>query len=163
MEIKIIPVLIEEKEILRNLLEKYNYDTSEEDGDDVNELGLCGYKYLDHYWTETDRYAYFTKIQDKLAGFVMIDKYLYFNEIKSDYCISEFFVLRKYRKMGIGKYVIKYIVNKYKGEWQIGYNPKNNIGKIFWNKVVKEITNGNYKLIKDNKTHSYGNGINSEV
>ena len=163
MDISILPILIEEKEILRNLIEKYNYDSSDIDNDDVNDYGLYGYKYLDHYWTEENRYAYFIKVNNKLAGFVMIDNHLYYNEIKSNYCISEFFVLKKYRRMGVGKYVIKHIVNKYKGKWQIGYYPKNNTGKIFWNNVVKEITNEKYEIINNNKTFCYKDGIYSEV
>ena len=163
MDISITPISINEKEILRNLLEKYEYDNSQYESTDVNDCGLYGYKYLDHYWTDKNRYAYFIKANNKLAGFIMIDDYLYYNEIKSNYCISEFFVMKKYRRMGVGKYAVKYIVNKYRGKWQIGYNPNNNTGKIFWNTVVKEITNEKYEIINDNKTHSYGNGIYSEV
>ena len=44
-----------------------------EDGyGDVNDDGAYGYRYLDHYWTEEGRYAYFIKVSGKLAGFVMI-------------------------------------------------------------------------------------------
>ena len=74
-ELEIVPVSYEQKSILRNLLELYQYETSpfEEDGDgDVNDDGAYGYRYLDHYWTEDGRYAYFIKVSGKLAGFVMI-------------------------------------------------------------------------------------------
>lgn len=154
---------MDEKEILRNMLEKYSYDTSQFDNEDVNEYGLYGYKYLDHYWTDENRYAYFIKINSKLAGFILIDDFRYYDEIEADYCISEFFVMHKYRRLGIGKYAVKFIMNKYKGKWQIGYNPKNNIGKTFWTNVVNEITNGKYKLINNNKTLQYKDGVYSEV
>ena len=38
MEIAITPVKLEEKEILRNLLEKYNYEFSQYDNEEVNSL-----------------------------------------------------------------------------------------------------------------------------
>jgi len=52
MNITIEFVKKEEKEILRNLLEKYNYEFFQYNGLDVNEYGLYGYDYLDCYWTE---------------------------------------------------------------------------------------------------------------
>jgi Predicted acetyltransferase len=71
MDIIIEPVKKEEKEILRNLLEKYNYEFSQYNGLDINNLGLYGYDYLDSYWTEENRFPFFIKINNKLAGFIM--------------------------------------------------------------------------------------------
>ena len=163
MNIAIELVKKEEKEILRNLIEKYEYENSQYEDNDVNGYGLYGYKYLDHYWTDENRYAFFIKVNNKLAGFIMIDDYKYYNEMEAKYCIAEMFIMYKYKKMGIGKYVVKNITNKFKGKWQVGYNPNNDIGKIFWNKVINEITNGKYNIINNGKTHSYGDGIFSEV
>ena len=49
MKIEIIAVQRDEKEILRNLMEKYDYELSQYGGDDVNKLGLYGFDYLDNY------------------------------------------------------------------------------------------------------------------
>jgi len=163
MDITILPISFSEKEILRNLIEKYEYENSQYEKTEVNDYGLYEYKYLDHYWTDENRYAYFIKANSKLVGFILFNDYRYYNEIEANYCIAEFFIMHKYKKMGIGKYVVKYITNKYKGKWQVGYNPNNNIGKIFWNKVVREITNGKYRIINNNNTHLYENGVFSEV
>ena len=65
-------VTADEKEILRNLLEKYSYEFSQWDKRDVNQLGLFGYPYLDYYWIEDKRRAYFIMADGKLAGFVMV-------------------------------------------------------------------------------------------
>lgn len=59
MIVELKQVTFDEKEILRNLLEKYDYEFSQWDKQDVNNLGLYGYQYLDHYWTEDKRWAYF--------------------------------------------------------------------------------------------------------
>lgn len=42
MDIKLVKVEIDDKEILRNLLEKYDYEFSQWDNRDVNRLGLYG-------------------------------------------------------------------------------------------------------------------------
>ena len=155
MNISIDLVSRDEKEVLRNLTEKYEYEFSAYENKDVNNFGLYGYKYIDHYWTEENKYVYFIKINGKLAGFIMIADDRYIKRIESNFCISEFFVMIKYRKMGVGKYALNYILEKHKGKWQIGYNPKNEIGKKFWNNVIKEYTKGKYELITENVDQMY--------
>jgi len=49
MDISIELVKKDEKEILKNLLEKYCYEFSQYNEKDVNNLGLYGYDYFD--WT----------------------------------------------------------------------------------------------------------------
>ena len=52
---ELLKVSYEQKTVLRNLMELYQYDMSKyeaESENDVNEYGLYDYKYLDHYWTE---------------------------------------------------------------------------------------------------------------
>jgi predicted acetyltransferase len=162
MNISIELVLKDEKEILRNLLEKYRYEFSQYEDTDVNNMGLYGYDYLDHYWTENNRFPYFVKINNTLAGFIMVNDYQEV-KIETNYTMSEFFIMYKYRKMGIGTYAAKYILNRFKGKWQIMYHPKNIISKTFWNKIVKEQTNGEYEIIKDNNEVKYEDGTIGEV
>lgn len=55
---ELIRVSFEKKMILRNLMELYQYDMSDfedDEEDDVNEYGLFDYMFLDHYWTEEGR------------------------------------------------------------------------------------------------------------
>jgi predicted acetyltransferase len=64
----------------------------------------------------------------------------------------------KYRRLGIGRYVLKTLFEKYKGKWQLLYHPGNNASRIFWNKVIKEYTNNNFELIKDIPEAKYDDG-----
>ena len=157
MDIKIELAKKEEKEILKNLLEKYNYEFSQYDDKDVNSIGLYGYSYLDNYWTENNRFPYFIRVNDKLAGFVMVND---IQEVKlnTNFTMAEFFILYKYRQKGIGKYVVNYILNKYKGKWQLRYHPKNKTSEIFWNKTIEEYTKGNFEIKKDLKESIYKDG-----
>jgi predicted acetyltransferase len=162
MDISIVPVSKDEKEILRNLLEKYDYEFSQYHKKDVNDLGLYGYDYLDNYWTENNRFAYFIKVDNKLAGFIMVNDYPIVN-LETNYTMADFFVMYKYRKTGVGTFVVKSTFEKYKGRWGLMYHPKNIPSKYFWNKVVHEYTNGKYETIKDNKEANYEDGTVSEI
>ena len=162
MNISIVSVSKDEKEILRNLIEKYEYEFSLYNKNDVNDLGLFGYDYLDNYWTEDNRFVYFIKVDNKLAGFVMVNDYPIKN-METSYTMSEFFVLYKYRNLGVGSFVAKSMFNNFKGKWGLMYHPKNITSKNFWNKVVNEYTNGKYKIIKNNKDAYYADGTISEI
>jgi predicted acetyltransferase len=157
MDISMVPVKIGEKEILRNLLEKYDYEFSQYDNRDVNDLGLYGYDYLDCYWTEENRFPFFVKVNGKLAGFIMVNDYLE-SKINTNYTLSEFFIMYKYRRQGIGKYIVNNIFDKFKGKWQLKFHPKNEVSKNFWIKTINEYTKGKYKIIKNDPETTYDDG-----
>jgi hypothetical protein len=68
--ITIEKIPIEQKSVLRQLMEFCNYDFSIYDQADVNAYGYFGYERIDHYWTDAGRTPYFIKIDGKYAGFV---------------------------------------------------------------------------------------------
>jgi len=166
MDISINLVAKGEKEILRNLFEKYDYEFSQYNKIDVNELGLYGYDYLDSYWNEKNRFPYFIKVDNKLAGFIMVDDYLINYLIKglqTNWSMSNFFVMYKYRNKGIGAFCVNSMFDKHNGKWGIMYHPNNIISKNFWNKVVGEYTKGKYEIIKDKKEVGYEDGTMAEI
>jgi len=149
MNIEVILVERDEKEILRNLLEKYDYELSQYGKNDVNKLGLYGFDYFDNFWQDgAQRWAYFIKVDDKLAGFAMlIGDYFYLKDKKSDYMMNDFFVMYKYRNVGVGKFAANYLFDKYSGAWQLNTanNNANSVG--FWKIVISDYTNNTYELI----------------
>jgi predicted acetyltransferase len=149
MNIEIVEVPYEQKSILQHLLELYHYDFSEIDGDELNEYGLYGYKYLDQYWTEEGRIPLFIKVDGKYAGFVLINAYhLGFHASGMDTrSIAEFFVMRKYRHKGIGKYVAKTVFNRYPGSWEVRQTAANTAAQTFWRNVIREYTHGTYEEV----------------
>ncbi len=142
---EIVPVSINEKEILKNLLEKYNFEFSKWDKRDVNDLGLYGYAYLDHYWTEKERHAFFIKFDKKIAGFAMINAYNPTDE-PIDHGIAEFCIMPKYRRMGIGKSALFQILDMFHGKWHLKMHPHNTGAKKFWCNAISEYTKENYRL-----------------
>jgi predicted acetyltransferase len=107
-------------------MEKYDYEFSQYENIDVNDIGLYGYNYIDHYWTEENRYAFFIKINGKLAGFIMVNN-IDETEMKTNFSMAEFFIMYKYKRLGIGAYAVKNIFEKFKGKWKI---PMHKI--IYW-------------------------------
>ena len=154
---------LEDREILSNLLEKYNYEFSQYDDWDVNKLGLYGYQSLDYYWTQKNRWAYFIEVDDKLAGFIMVNDYSVSKDRKTDFTISEFFVMYKYRNSGIGRQALFKVLDTHRGTWQLRRHPKNIASVYFWNKVINEYTKGQYEMIESYPNTEYGDGTIADV
>ena len=162
MHMEFVPVEREDKGILRNLLEKYDYEFSQYDLRDVNKHGLYDYCFLDHYWTEDNRWAFFLLADGKLAGFVMVNDYPEV-DTPTDYTMSEFFVMYKYRRCGLGRFAVQQLFERFHGRWQLKYHTKNTASVAFWNKVVSDATGGHYEVLRDHPDAVYPDGTPGEV
>lgn len=162
MEVQLVLVTEDEKEILRNLMEKYEYEFSQYELTDVNALGLYGYSYLDHYWTEEGRWAYFIKVNGQLAGFAMVNTFRE-ADLETDYSMSEFFVMYKYRRSGVGRMAAEMAFRKHPGLWQLKYHPHNEISVHFWNRVVGDYTKGRYQKLEAYPDADYLDGTPATI
>ena len=59
---------------------------------------------------------------------------------KEIYDISEFFVMRKYKRKQIGTKVAIKIWQKFKGRWQVRVLKENKIAHRFWMKTIEKFT-----------------------
>lgn len=163
MEVQLRQVTVDEKEILRNLLEKYDYEFSQWDKRDVNKLGLYGYDYLDHYWTEENRWAYFILVDEKLAGFAMVGRRPEVHDRDTHFSMAEFCVLLKYRRLGVGKQGFYQLLKMHKGKWQLKLHPANTASVHFWKNTIEEYTQGKYELVKAYPHTAYDDGTLADV
>ena len=144
MNIEIRKAGIQEKPVLRNLTELYRYDSSEFDGEDVGEHGLFVYRYFDHYWTEPGRHAFLVKVSGRLAGFAMV-RAIGDDEGETVHSIAEFFIMRKYRRQGIGTTVARRILDMFPGRWRVAEEETNTPAQAFWRKVISRYTLGEFR------------------
>ena len=148
MEVELQGIPIEEKPVLRNLMQLCLYDYSEYNGGDVGEHGLFGYKYIDHYWTEEGRHPFYMLVGGKLAGVALV-RQLERSSGRLEYELAEFFVLRKYRRKGVGADVAVRLFDKLPGKWSVGQEAGNEPAQVFWRKVVGGYTGGRFTESRD--------------
>lgn len=103
MDIRVEPILYEQKSVFIQMLELYNYDFSEFSDDDINEYGYFGYRHIDDYWNEEGRYPFFIKVDGKLAGLVLVRSCCEHNNLPNPHNIAEFFVMKNTEKKGSGR------------------------------------------------------------
>lgn len=135
MNVKLVQVKADEKDILYRLLQFALYDGSFYINNELNEYGIFEYKYFDDYFTDSTRDKYFIKFEEKLVGFVLINENNKFNQTGKT--IAEFLIIPNFRRHHIGKKAAILSFEQYPG----AYN--------FWEKVIYEYTNGNYEVKND--------------
>ena len=138
--IKLKKASIEQQPILANLLELYAYDFTEFHDFDIGDDGFYGYEYLPLYWTEEHRYPYLVTVNDKIAGFVLLQQGCPFSNNPAIWDIAEFFIMRKYQRKGIGTKVALKLFSQNQGEWQVRVLAENKNGNAFWHATIKKFT-----------------------
>jgi predicted acetyltransferase len=141
MQVELTRAPIEEKSVLQHLLELYSYDFSDFTGWDVNEHGLFGYRYLDHYWTDPGRVPLLIRVEGKLAGFALACPRDGEDDAAESF-IAEFFVLRKYRRRGVGRLAARRVFAMFPGRWAVREVLENVTAQAFWRSVIAELTGG---------------------
>jgi predicted acetyltransferase len=146
MKIEILPAQIEHKPVLGHLLQLCLHDYREFNGREVDDHGLFDYPYLDYYWTEAGRYPFLVRVERKLAGFVLVRRL----EVEGDeplWQMAEFFILRKYRRQGIGREVAYRVFDSFEGRWEVTQEKENLLAQRFWQQVIEGYSN-NSRLLK---------------
>ena len=140
LQIEVVPADPGRRETLRNLMQLYLHDLSEYARDDVDARGRYGYRYLDLYWQEADRFAFLVLVDDAIAGFALVRELA-----PGVHQMAEFFVLRKYRRHGVGRAVALSLFARFKGRWEVAQEETNLAAQRFWRKTIGEHTNGQFE------------------
>ena len=156
MNITLHLMSVDEKALLVRLMELYSYEFSVYSNDDISEYGYYGYNHIDAYWNEDGRYPYLIRADGKIAGFALICPHCDYRDEKDARCFGEFFVMLKYRRMGIGKQVAMQLFDRHRGHWEVCYWKNNLPASLFWKEVVEEYTNGNYHICGTESNHNCG-------
>jgi predicted acetyltransferase len=120
---------IDEKPVLRRLLELYAHDFSEFNGADVDDHGTFGYSYLDNYWTQPHRHPLLIRVDGRIGGFALVRS-------GSPHDMAEFFVMRKYRRGGVGVEAARAVFTRFPGEWQVRQVAANVAAVAFWHTAI---------------------------
>lgn len=147
LEVELCPAHIEDKSILRHLMELYAYDFSEYDSADVDAHGLYGYERLDHYWTDDGRHPFLVRVSGKWAGLALVRE-VTLPDGRPAHSIAEFFIMRKYRRLGVGRIVAQRLFDMFPGAWEIGQIATNFPAQAFWRAVIADYTGGRFEAVQ---------------
>jgi len=144
-----------DEQVIANLVRFYVYDMSDCGGWDCPETGLWGgCDDLPQYWgrppeNARDRWPdgwrglpFVVRVDGRLAGFALV------RQIADDppaFDMGEFFILRRYRRRGVGRHVACRLFDRFPGRWQVRQLPENDPAVAFWREVIWDYTHGEFE------------------
>jgi predicted acetyltransferase len=150
----------EDKNTIQNLGRFYVYEMSRYCGFlptwETPSNGLFECIDLSSYCEKPDRHAFLIKVDEELAGFVLINKVGSTSDV--DWNIGEFFIVSKFQGKGVGSHVAEQVFNQFPGVRETSQIPENKAAIEFWDRVVSRYTGGQFektlKTVPVPKPHS---------
>ena len=106
--------------LLANLLELYIHDLSGVFDVTLGADGRFGYPRLPLYWSEPDRrFAFLIRCDERVAGFALATRGSPAVSDPDVLDVAEFFVMRRYRRSGVGRAAAFLLWNRIAGNWLI--------------------------------------------
>jgi|SRR5450631_1502251 predicted acetyltransferase len=136
--VEIVPAASEHATILANLLELYVHDFSEFLKVTIRADGRFGYESLPLYWSEPGRQAFLVRVDGSLAGLALVKRGSELSGDDGAWDMAEFFVLRAYRRHGIGTQIAHEVWRRFPGNWEVRVMQANVSAEHFWAHAISE-------------------------
>ena len=140
LDIQILQANLAQQPIIAQLYELYTYEMTDLADFDIHDNGYYGYDELPLYWEDPNKHPFLVWVNNKLAGFVLIQKGSPIKTVPDVWDVAEFFIMRKFRKKGIGQFVAEHIWQTHNGAWQVRVWDNNIAAHSFWNKAIKKFS-----------------------
>jgi predicted acetyltransferase len=143
-EVSLTRLRPDEHTLLSNLMELYVHDLSVlfpqvELGAD----GRFGYAKLPLFMADSERhFAFLIRAGARTAGFVLATHGSPGSEDAAVHDVAEFFVLRRYRRSGVGRQAAALLFQAFPGPWTVRVLERNTRALMFWRRAVLDFTRG---------------------
>ncbi len=134
--LEVIPASARDQPVMANLLELYIHEFTAFLPIQIGEDGRFGYRNLPLYWSQPTRHLFLVRLDGNLAGLVLVKQG---SEMTSDphvWDMAEFFVLRGFRRSGIGTQIALKVWRDFPGRWEVRVMQKNVAACKFWRHSV---------------------------
>jgi len=127
---------------LTRLNQLYRYDLSEFSRRDIGADATFDDAGLAQYVDGPQYCGHFFYVEDALAGFGLVN--LNSHSIRGEVVrnLDDFFVLRKWRRQGVGSEAARLLLSAYPGRWQVNKRTYNPPAMAFWARVVENAACG---------------------
>jgi predicted acetyltransferase len=132
------PIPMDQAQALRNLLELYAHDVSEYVPLELKPNGRFEVPVVDDgWWTSDDRFPFFIRRNDHLAGFALVKRGSRLTGDADVMDMVEFFVVRGARRSHVGTSAAHSLFAKFPGRWEIRVKPTNVPANRYWARVLE--------------------------
>ncbi|MCH7812360.1 MAG: GNAT family N-acetyltransferase [Chloroflexi bacterium] len=149
MKIELLRAEAKDRPAVENLLQLYQYDFSEIMGGDATDSGRFEFITLEGYWERPDRHAFLVKADGRLAGLALVMEESHFTGKDGTTDMEEFFIMRKYRRRGVGREVATRLFDMFPGRWEVRVVEPNVNAHAFWLAVIDGYTGAKFEDRKE--------------
>jgi predicted acetyltransferase len=128
--------------LLRNLFEHYIHDLAEWFEIDTQADGSYSYDTSSVWKNGYD--AYLAKVGHSIAGFAVVGSAVDWLSDIGAHDVHEFFVIRRFRRSGIGRRMATLLWNEHPGEWLVRVLELNAPAVAFWRSAISSYSGGSY-------------------
>jgi predicted acetyltransferase len=143
----VVPASEAQEPVLRRLMSLYVYEFSDLMGLDVEEDGSFNLPELTCYWRDPWRHPFLLRVGGKLAGFALVHQRSRLTGAEGTHDMAEFFVLRRYRRQGVGEQAARALFARFRGPWEIRERAANVPAIAFWRRVIERHTEGRFQEV----------------
>jgi predicted acetyltransferase len=129
--------------VLRNLFEYYCHDMSEWFDLDTGADGSYSHDTVSIWAKELE--VYLARIGTSIAGFALIGPGADWMGDIGAQDVHEFFVMRKFRRRGVGQRMATLLWNEHPGEWLVRVFEANAPAVLFWRTAISNYSLGSYQ------------------
>jgi len=130
---------------LANLMQLYAYDWSELRALDVGLDGRFLAPSVDVYFEEADHHPLLIEVGGRLAGFALVVARSRLTDTRGVFDMAEFFVLRRFRRQGVGLAAAAATFRRFPGPWEVRQRDENAAATAFWRRAISDFTGGQYQ------------------
>ncbi len=139
-EVTVTEATAAQRPTVERLLQLHLHDPSEhaprgDTSGEVGEDGRFAYRRLELYWREAGRVPLLVRADGRIAGFALLSRWSAL-DLPLDHPVAEFFVLRRYRRAGVGTCAAHLAFQRYRGRWEVPVADYNEGALQFWRRSV---------------------------
>jgi predicted acetyltransferase len=182
MDVEVVTSTLADKHVVKNLYAYYFYDVSEYhsatsglagvDRSNVNAHGVYGppefrshddtVRWLDDYWEVRDRFPFLIRTDGHWLGLAVV--FAPQGAVRAEYAdvdfyMDDFFILRRYRRQGVGRAAAFQIFDRLRGTWGVGQAPSNPGSVLFWQRTIGDYTGGRFENLNNGAFQRFTNGV----
>ena len=133
-----------DRQLLENLLELYIHDLSAAfPSIELGADGRFGYPKLALYWSEPERrFPFLIRHGARVAGFALATRGSPMSDDPNVFDVAEFFVMRRYRRSGLGRRAARLLWQRMPGTWIVRASHGSPGAVPFWARVIAEYSAG---------------------
>jgi predicted acetyltransferase len=130
---------------LQQMLELYQYELSDIWPQDTDAQARYGYD-LERHRLGKYFHAHVALAGSQYAGFALVSPA---RVTRSQGCwMEQFFVLKRFRRQGVGFALARYVLDHHPGEWEVGQMTANTAAQAFWRQTISALFAGAFVEIE---------------